>query len=93
MFRTFTMNSHSVILIVGFLFYLTANVTSKKHSGKTTYFDLSYSINNDTIYYPGQKVNFELSKDTRGYTKSGFWQGKIYNYIASISFLIAQHVN
>lgn len=71
MFRNFFVN-----LITVFLLYLIVTVTSKKHSTKTHYFDLSYSINNDTIYYPGQKVEFELSKDTRGYTKSGFWQEK-----------------
>lgn len=51
---------------------------------KTHYFDLSYSINNDTIYFPGQKVEFSLNKDIRGYTSGGYWY-------ASYSFCMGEH--
>ncbi|CAL8137524.1 unnamed protein product [Orchesella dallaii] len=50
----------------------------------TEYFDLSYSLNNDTIFYPGQKYDFELFKDKKGYTESGYWY-------AAYSFCMAEH--
>lgn len=62
----------------------TKHSVTKESSHKPNYIDLSYSFNNDTIYWPGQKVEFSLHKDKAGYTPEGFWY-------ASYSFCMAEH--
>ncbi|ODM90989.1 Kynurenine formamidase [Orchesella cincta] len=70
------------VALVWFSFILAS--VAVRSTKASEYFDLSYSLNNDTIFYPGQKFNFELYKDRKGYTEGGYWY-------ATYSFCMAEH--
>jgi len=47
------------------------------------FFDLSYSLSNDTVFYPGQR-EFSLNRDYDGVNKSGIWY-------SAFSFCAGEH--
>jgi hypothetical protein len=61
-----------LILFCALIAELTEASHRNKHQRSEKYFDLSYSFNEDTIYYPGQK-QFSLNKDYDGVMNNGIW--------------------
>ncbi len=70
-------------------------------STASDYTDLSYSFNEDTIYFPGQ-TEFTLNKDYDGVNKSGIWLAQtildsqhttciFFNRYSAFSFCMGEH--
>ncbi|CAL8123811.1 unnamed protein product [Orchesella dallaii] len=70
--------------------FFTAGGSGAGHAEESEWFDLSYPIDEDTIFYPGQKYEgFELSKDVQGFNQTA--TGNYPFWYAQYSFCMGEH--